>query len=128
MPKTLPDKVAYHHFRDMFKYASHGIVIAIKEEVNMKIHLIMTVIVVGLGLFFHLANWEWCIILLCIGGVFALEIVNTAIENIVDFICPEYHIMAGKIKDLASGCVLIFCIFVFIIGLIIFLPHIISLF
>ena len=127
MPKELPDKVHYSHFRDMFKCAGHGIFVCIREETNMKVHLIIALLVMILAWWLDFARMEWCMLLLCIGLVLALEMVNTAIENIVDFICPQYDPRAGKIKDVGSGLVLIFALFVAVIGCMLFIPHLMEL-
>ena len=55
-----------------------------------------------------LSEGEWLAIILTMGGVLALEAVNTAIETIVDLVSPEYHILAKKAKDVAAGAVLLF--------------------
>lgn len=127
MPKKLPDDVRYSHFRDMFKCASHGIMVCFKEETNMKVHALIAFVVVLLAYFLQFSRVEWCLLLLCIGLIFALEMVNTAIENIVDFICPQFDKRAGKIKDISSGLVLIFAFFVAIVGCLLFIPHLIEL-
>ena len=62
------------------------------------------------------------------GLVISLEMVNTAIEIVVDMVSPEYNLKAGHVKDIAAGAVLINAIVAFIVGLLIFLPKIIRLF
>jgi diacylglycerol kinase (ATP) len=59
--------------------------------------------------------------------VMSAEGFNSAIEEIVNFISPDYHKTAGKIKDLAAGAVLISVLGAILAGLLIFLPKIISL-
>lgn len=105
-----------------FKVAFKGIVLAWNER-NFKFHIGSTIFALFLGFFFHITATEWSLILLCIGVVLAAETFNTAIEKIVDFISPEYHIKAGQIKDLAAAAVLLISIVVAIIGVIIFLPY-----
>jgi len=70
---------------------------------------------------------EWIAVVVAFGFVIAMEIVNSAIENIADFVSPEKHEMIKKIKDLAAAAVLIAAITAFIIGLIIFVPKILLL-
>lgn len=62
---------------------------------------------------------DWCILLICIGLVISLEMMNCAIEEIVNFISPGFHEKAGKIKDMSAGAVLIMSVFALIIGIII---------
>lgn len=104
--------------------AAKGIIALIKEEDNAKIHLFATVSVISLGLFLGLSTIEWCLIILCIAGVFSAEAMNTAVETLTDLVSPDYHALAGKTKDFAAAAVLIFSIGAAIIGFIIFLPKI----
>jgi diacylglycerol kinase len=60
------------------------------------------------------------------GLVLAFEVMNTAIENIVNVISPGFHPLAGKIKDLAAASVLILSMTSIAIGLLIFLPYLIN--
>ncbi|MEG0686978.1 MAG: diacylglycerol kinase family protein, partial [Erysipelotrichales bacterium] len=68
---------------------------------------------------------EWIIIIVMSTIVFTLEIMNTAIEYIVDVISPEFNHIAGKIKDIAAGAVLLSTLTSVLIGIIIYLPKII---
>jgi diacylglycerol kinase len=110
-----------------FKYAFNGLRILIKEEHNARIHLFATVCVIIAGLFFNISMNEWIGVIFSIGLVFSLEIINSSIENIADFISPEKHEMIKKIKDLSASGVLISAITALIIGLIIFIPKILNL-
>jgi diacylglycerol kinase len=110
------------NFFKAFSYAFNGFKFAFQER-NFKLHLISTFCVVTLAFISHVSAIEWCILLLCIGAVLSLEIVNSAIESLVDKISPERHPVAGKIKDLAAAAVLCSSIISFIIALIIFIPY-----
>jgi len=110
-----------------FKYAFNGLRILIKEEHNARIHLLATICVIIAGVFFKISLNEWIAIVFSIGFVFSLEIINSSIENIADFISPEKHEMIKKIKDLSASGVLIGAITALIIGLIIFMPKIFEL-
>lgn len=123
MPKKLPDNVDYNRSKDMFKVAIEGIVTCLKEEKNMRFDLCMGLLVIIAGLIFQVSMIEWCLLILLIGLVLMAEMINTAIENIVDFICPHYDLRAKKIKDIACGAVLVICIASAIIGLLIFVPY-----
>ena len=111
-----------------FKFAIQGIYEAIRTQLNMKIHAVAMVAVIIAGFYFRINSGEWIAIILCIGVVLTAELINTAIEYIVDFISPDHHVMAGKIKDLAAGAVLVISIAAAIIGTIIFLPKCMALF
>lgn len=105
-------------------FALNGIRVAIKEERNIKIQLSIALCVVVLGLYFEITTTEWIAILFCIGFVLVTELVNTAIENLIDGISPEQIHWAGKVKDIAAGAVLVASVISVIIALLIFIPYI----
>ncbi|WP_456273995.1 diacylglycerol kinase family protein [Bacillus sp. AK031] len=107
-----------------FKYAFNGIRLAFTEELNFQVHFITSIIVIGAGFVFSLSTMEWLILILLIAGMFALEIMNTAIERTVDLVTKEYHPLAGQAKDLAAGAVLCYAAAAVIIGAIIFMPKV----
>lgn len=111
-----------------FKYAIEGIYSGIKEEQNMKIHFIFMILVIIFGIMLKISKIEWIICIILFGFVISMELINTAIENIVDMITLEKNPKAKIIKDVAAGAVLVTAISSAIIGLIIFVPKIISLF
>ncbi len=105
-----------------FKYAAQGIVAAVKGELNMRIHLVAAVIVILGAALTGISTLEWGIIIVLICGMIALEMMNTAIERVVDLASPEMHPLAKEAKDIAAGAVLVFAVASAIIGLLIFLP------
>ncbi len=105
-----------------FKYAFEGIISTIKEERNMFIHFLISIIVIIAGFYVRLSLNEWLICLLLFALVFSLELINTAIENTVDLVTTKKNKKAKIAKDAAAGAVLIAAIFASIIGIIIFLP------
>ena len=107
-----------------FGYAGRGIRIVFGTEANMKIHITIAVLVIVCGFGFSISLIEWMLCLLCVGLVFSAEMINTAIENVVDLASPKLHPLAGKAKDIASGAVLICAIISVIIGLLIFVPKV----
>ena len=107
-----------------FGYAFNGIISALKTEQNLLIELILGMIFVGLGLYFKISNLELCIIIVCIGILLSLELINTAIENIVDMTMPQVHPLAKLAKDTGAGAILIFSIITIIVVLIIMIPRI----
>ena len=111
-----------------FKYAFKGIGSSLKSERNMKIHFTMMVLVIIASIFLNISIWEWITCIILFGLVISLEMVNTAIEIVVDMVSPEYNLKAGHVKDIAAGAVLVNAIVAFIVGLLIFLPKIIRLF
>lgn len=111
-----------------FKYAVNGVKVLFTEEHNSRIHLFVTMCVVVVGFLLGITQAEWIALILCIGLVFSLELINSAIETLADFVQPEYHDYIKKTKDLASGAVFLGSITAVIIGLIIFLPKLTALF
>lgn len=107
-----------------FTYAFNGLKILFRAEHNARIHLVIAILACLMGWFLQISAFEWLVILLLIGIVFALEIVNSCIEYICDFISPQIDERIKRIKDLASAAVLISAIIAVICGLIIFLPKI----
>jgi len=115
-----------HSIFKSFGFAFKGVRLALKER-NFILHLISAVLVMSLGFFFGVTSMEWCLLLLCIGVVLTAELVNTAIEKLVDLVSPQFNIQAGIIKDIAAASVLVFSIVSAIIGLIIFIPYLLRL-
>lgn len=108
--------------RNSFKYAFKGIYSAFKSERNMKIHFSIMTFVVFCGLFFRISLLEWFVCILLFGVVISAECFNTAIETVIDLVCPEKNNMAGRAKDIAAGGVLVLAIISVVIGLFIFVP------
>ncbi|MBD5207386.1 MAG: diacylglycerol kinase family protein [Bacteroidales bacterium] len=111
-----------------FGYAFQGIAELFKKESHAQIDFIATVCVILAGLLLNLERWEWCAIIVCIGGVLMGEGMNTAIERLCDRVSMERHPLIKAAKDIAAGAVLLFVIAAIIVGSLIFIPHIISLF
>jgi len=111
-----------------FKYAGRGVVRLVSREHNAWIHCAVTVCVIVAGGLLGLSTFEWIAVILCIGAVLAAEGVNSAIEALCDKVSPEYDEAIKHTKDLAAGAVLILAIMSVIVGLLIFVPKILSLF
>jgi diacylglycerol kinase (ATP) len=110
------------------KFAFKGIWILITTEDSIKVQLFFTVIAIVFGFVFNISNTEWMLQFLIIALVLVAETVNTAIEKIADFIHPDYHEKIGIIKDVAAGAPTFAAIISLIIGSIIYIPKIITLF
>ncbi|MFS0861600.1 diacylglycerol kinase family protein [Fredinandcohnia sp. 179-A 10B2 NHS] len=106
-----------------FTYALQGLRRAFLEERNLQIHVFLSLVVISLGFITDIQPSEWIVLLLVIGGMFTMELLNTAIENVVDLVTKEYHPIAKKAKDIAAGAVLIYAITAVIVGIIIFYPY-----
>lgn len=112
--------------RKTFGYAFEGILTGIRKERNMRIHTAAMILVVFFGTVLGLSATEWCICLVLFGLVMALELVNTAVEAVVDLVTEERKPLAKIAKDTAAGAVLIAAIMAAVIGYIIFLPKILE--
>ncbi|MDD5888857.1 MAG: diacylglycerol kinase family protein [bacterium] len=109
-----------------FKYAINGVFSAFFTERNMKIHVSMMLLVIFCGILLKIEPYEWLICILCFGLVIGGELVNTAIETVVDLVMPDINEQAKKAKDIAAGSVLVVAIASAIIGLLIFIPKILA--
>ncbi|WP_314043517.1 diacylglycerol kinase family protein [Streptococcus cristatus] len=105
------------------EFALTGIFTAFKEEKNMRSHVLSAVAAIIAGLIFRISATEWLFLLLSIFLVIAFEIMNSAVENVVD-LASDYHfsMRAKNAKDMAAGAVLVVSGLAVITGLIIFLP------
>ncbi|MBK8848280.1 MAG: diacylglycerol kinase family protein [Bacteroidetes bacterium] len=110
-------------FVGSFKYAWQGLVHLFRHEQNAYVHLLALTVVVLAGFYFDIRNYEWVSIFICVGLVFCCELINTAIERIVNFVSPKYHKNAGVIKDLGAAAVLIAALISLIVAAIIFTPY-----
>ncbi len=109
-----------------FGYAWKGIRSCVGKEQNLSFHLIVSVVVIAASLIFGITRMEWIAIILCIAIVIAAELFNSSIERLVDLVSPGKHPLAGQIKDIAAGAVLVCATGAAIIGLIIFIPYILA--
>ena len=109
-----------------FTFAFAGLKVLFKEEQNSWIHLFATVCVVIAGILFKISLFEWMAVVFAIGLVFSFEILNTAVENIADFVCPERDARIKRIKDLAAAAVLVSAVTSAVIGLLVFVPKILA--
>lgn len=117
-----------HHLVQAMGHAIDGIVDVVSQERNMRYHLAVAVIVVVAGFAFHVSRLEWLWLLLAILVVFSAEFLNTVTEAVTDLLGEHhYDINVKKAKDVAAGGVLLTAIFAVLVGLIIFVPHIMRL-
>ncbi|OEH93703.1 diacylglycerol kinase family protein [Bacillus solimangrovi] len=110
----------YHRLVRSFGYAFQGLFNSLKNEQNMQIHFIAgTLVMIGAWIL-ELPRNDYIVIFILIGGMVSLELLNTAIERVVDLVTEEYHPLAKQAKDIAAAAVLWFAIISFIIGCVIF--------
>ncbi len=107
-----------------FAHAGRGILVFIKTTHNAWIHILATVVVIGLAFWFDITRLEWMMLVFACGLVLAAEAFNTAIEIDIDLTSPTFHPYAKDTKDVAAGAVLISALTAFTIGIFVFGPYI----
>lgn len=110
-----------------FRCAARGIGYAFTSQRNLKIQLAMAIVAVATGFALGISREEWLAIVLAIMVVTVAEVVNTAVESAVDLASPHWHELARAAKDAGAGAVLIASAGSVTVGLIVFLPHLVSL-
>jgi diacylglycerol kinase len=118
------EKFSIRARKESFEYAFSGIKDFILREHNARLHLVATVVVVVLAIFLKASYAEIILLTIVTGLVWICEIINTAIEKMMDFITTEKKTQIKFIKDLAAGAVLIAAIVALITGCLIFIPKI----
>lgn len=109
-----------YNLRKSFSYAISGMAFCVRYEKNMRIHITMMLYVLFFSQFYELQRSEIMLLILTCVLVIALEMVNTAIEVVVDKVSPNYHTLAKIAKDVAAGAVLAASLASVFIGLILF--------
>ena len=105
-----------------FKFAFKGVWLLLKKEPSIQVQAIIALVLTIAGFYFDLSTTEWMFQLFAIGLVLGLEGLNTAVEELSDFIHPDYHAKIGYIKDIAAGAVFFAALAAFIIGCLIYIP------
>ncbi len=105
-------------------YAFKGAYLLITTEASLKVQFFIGVIMTIAGFHYDLSATEWIVQILIIALIMSIEGVNTAIEEIADFVHPDHHPKIGLIKDLAAGAVFIFAVAAVVIGCIIYIPKV----
>lgn len=109
-----------------FYYAFKGLLLLFRSQKNARIHLFFFSLAICSGFLFKITALEWALILICSGLVMAAEAVNTALERLADSVHPDHHVGIGESKDIAASAVLITAIAALSVGLIIFVPKLVS--
>lgn len=115
-------------FVNSFTYPIKGLKYAYRNEQNLAVDVGISLLVLIAGVIFKLEKSEWLVVIFTIGVVISLELVNTAIEAVVDLVTEEYHPLAKVAKDTSAAAVFVIAVIAAIVGIVIFLPKVISLF
>ena len=125
--KTFKPKEKEKPLLKTLSYGFNGILYTLKHERNMVIHFLVMTLVIIAGIVFKITFVEWGVCFVLFALVLSLELMNTALENVVDLVTEEKKQKAKIAKDAAAGAVLVAAIFSVIIGISIFLPRLLSL-
>ena len=106
-----------------FKWAFQGVCYLLRTQPNSWVHAVATALAIGMGLYYSVTRWEWVVLVLCMGGVWAAEAFNTALECLCDTVHPEQHPGIKNAKDVAAAAVLLMALAALAIGVWIFLPY-----
>lgn len=110
----------------MFKYGIDGIKLAYKKS-KLWLLFAMEVVIISMCIWLRISMFEFIIVILCSAILMALEMINTSIELICNFIEPNINSKIKEIKDISAGSVLLFTMFTFLIGCLIFIPKLVLL-
>jgi len=103
--------------------AWRGLLHTWRTQAHIKFHFGAGISVLGFAWWWEVSNFEWLILIIAIGCVIGAEVLNTAIEIVVDMVQPSFHPLAGMAKDVAAGAVLVTTIQAIAIGMIVFFPR-----
>ncbi len=120
--------MARQSFGNSLKNATKGFLRTAYEERNLQFHLLATFLVLLAGAFFQVKVWEWIVLLLVCGSIIILELLNTIVEKVVDYMSPKMSSYVKTVKDMMAATVLIAVIGSVLIGILIFGPYILNFF
>jgi len=125
-------KAAYFHtdmrkFAKSFSHAARGIGHAFRYERNFRIESVCAACALAASFLFPLPSAERAAVILTIGVVLSLELLNSALEWLMDVLKPEYHESVKAVKDLSAAAVLIVSVFAALVGIVVFSPHLLRL-
>ncbi len=116
-----------HSKTKSFSYAIEGIKEAFKQEPNLRTHSFIAVLVVIAALFLGFTTIEWVLLIITVFLVLTLELLNTALEALVDLVSPEIKSQAKIAKDVSAAVVLFVSVLSLIVGALLFGPKILTL-
>lgn len=103
-------------------YAIKGAWLLLRNEASIQVQFVIGIIMTIASFYFEISATEWMFQIFAIGLVMSVEGLNTAIEEIADFVHPDFHNKIGFIKDVAAGAVFFAAVTAVIIGCIIYIP------
>lgn len=107
-----------------FHHAMRGLFLAYRTERSFRIQLAVAVVILIATVLLPLERWERAALLLAIATVLVLELLNSALERLVDLLKPRLHEYVADIKDLMAGAVLLAACFAALLGFLILWPYV----
>jgi len=106
-----------------FGYALKGLIKTMREEQNLRIQAVLSLLAFGLGAYFKISRLEWGAIIIVICLVLFAEIANSAVERITDVLKPRINSYVKEIKDIMAAAVLLASMAAAAVGLLVFWPY-----
>ncbi|HZZ29960.1 MAG TPA: diacylglycerol kinase [Pirellulales bacterium] len=113
----------YEKFRDAFRGVRSGM----RGQSSFQVHIAVAVAVIVAGCALRVELWQWCVLLLCIGGVLTAEMVNSALEHLAKAVDEQRNPHLGDALDTGSAAVLFASLAAAVVGAIILLSRVIAL-
>lgn len=121
--KSRPENLI-HKLIFKFQVAFEGLQEGIKTDSSLQIQLIFSLLAIFLATILSFSQFEWMILLICIGFVISLEFMNSAFEQMLDRFDPSYHVLTKRAKDLGAAAVFVASLISLVIGLMMVYNHI----
>lgn len=108
------------------KHAFDGVIYTFRTQPNFQVHSVFAILAIIASIYFQISAAESAVIIFIIGLVLVAEMINTSIESVVDLATDQFHEKAKIAKDVSAGMVLITAIVAVLVGIVIFLPHLLN--
>ena len=115
-------------FTSSVKNSLNGLIYAYLNEQSLTLHVFATIFVLGSGFYFGISKMQWAILVVVMAIIIIAELLNTAIEAVVDLVTDEYHELAKVAKDCASAAAFVASLLALGLYLYVFIPKFIGLF
>ena len=122
-PDQPPPSSAFHSWVNRFRFAGRGVLLGMRGQPSFAVHLFIAAAVILLAALLQLASWQWCVVILCIGLVLAMELFNTVVERLTRILHPAHDPEIGELLDIAAGAVLVVAIAAAVCGFVVLLPE-----
>jgi len=114
-------------FWEAIGHAWDGVLLFVREQKNLKILLVLFVLAIAVALWLRLSAVEIALIVIISAVIVAAEIINAALEEILDITWPEYRSAVKAAKDMAAGSVLVLSLAAVVVAFLLFVPRVLEL-